>query len=71
MKAKKKADRRPKWGLWDVADILYGEPAYSSIERGVEAGRIVLGGCVITDNDPAWQCVDCGAQIYEETYREL
>jgi len=50
-----------------MAEILYGEPAYSSVERDLEGERIVLGGCVVNDHDPTWQCVDCGAQIYGET----
>jgi hypothetical protein len=60
-------EKRPQCGSWRIADILYGEPAYRSVEKDLEAGRIVLGGCVGTDNDPAWQCVDCGAQICKET----
>ena len=36
----------------------YGEP----MEEGVkdwQAGKVVLGGCCITGNDPAWHCKDC------------
>jgi len=62
MKAKKKPDKCPECGSWRIAGILHGEPAYHSIERDLEAGRIVLGGCVITDNDPTWQCVGWGRQ---------
>jgi len=50
-----------------MADILYGEPAYRSLERDLEAGRIILGGCLRTDNSPTWQCLDLGTQIYKET----
>ena len=24
-----------------------------------EEGKIVLGGCIISDNDPMWHCIDC------------
>jgi len=51
-----------------MADILYGEPSYNAtLEIDLEAGRIVLGGCVLTNNDPTWQCADGGVQIYKQT----
>jgi hypothetical protein len=31
----------------------------------MEAGRVVLGGCCVTEDDPKWQCADCEAVIYE------
>ncbi|MDY6950234.1 MAG: hypothetical protein SWE60_01870 [Thermodesulfobacteriota bacterium] len=37
------------------------------LERDLETGRILLGGCVVTDNDPSWQCVDCGGRICRES----
>jgi len=48
-----------------IASILYGMPAFDpELEGGLEAGRVVLGGCVVSGDDPAWQCVTCGAQIF-------
>jgi hypothetical protein len=35
--------------------IMYGYPLEEAI-RQAERGEIVLGGCVITDHDPQWQC---------------
>lgn len=29
--------------------------------RELDAGRIVVGGCVITGSDPQWQCTSCDA----------
>jgi hypothetical protein len=50
-----------------IAAILYGLPAFSpELESDIEAGRIVLGGCCVTDDDPAWQCNVCGAQIFRK-----
>jgi DNA-directed RNA polymerase subunit RPC12/RpoP len=44
-----------------IATILHGMPAFSDeLERDIEVGKIVLGGCLVSDDDPIWQCVDCG-----------
>jgi len=68
IKAKRKIEKCPQCGSWRVAEILYGMPSMDArLERDLEAERIVLGGCVVTDHDPTWQCADCGAQIYRET----
>lgn len=36
------------------------------LERDIENGKIVLGGCCITDNDPQWQCGECNTKIYPD-----
>jgi len=66
-RSKKKPEKCPQCGQWPMADILYGELAMNArLERDLEAGRIVLGVCVVTENDGPWQCVDRRAQIYRE-----
>jgi hypothetical protein len=53
--------RCPRCGSLRVAEILYGTPAHSRrLERDVSAGRVVLAGCLVTDDAPARQCADCG-----------
>lgn len=53
----------PKCGSAKVAAIKYGLPAFDEeLERELEAGRVVLGGCVITGDDPEWQCNECEHQ---------
>lgn len=43
-----------------AALILWGYPGnMSSIEEELEKGEIVLGGCIVTDDDPKWECNDC------------
>jgi len=32
-----------------------------------QAGKIVLGGCEVTDDDPSWQCLDCKAKIFKKS----
>ncbi len=44
-----------------LVEILWGMPmpeAYEAARRG----ELVLGGCVVTDDDPAWQCSECGGR---------
>lgn len=31
--------------------------------------QVVLGGCVITDNDPAWECPDCKRRFGDPEHR--
>jgi hypothetical protein len=50
-----------------MGSILYGYPAFSpDLERQLEKGSIVLGGCCPTMDDPAWECSRCGQQIYKK-----
>jgi hypothetical protein len=53
----------PACGKANVVKILYGMPIATAFEDAA-AGRIVLGGCVITGDDPSWQCLACSADIY-------
>ena len=44
-----------------VASIMYGLPA-----PGYEEGSrddVVLGGCIVGDDSPEWQCKNCGRQF--------
>lgn len=41
-----------------VRPIIYGEPSPELAERA-ERREVVLGGCLITGHDPAWDCADC------------
>ena len=66
--ARVKPRKCPKCGSLIVARILYGYPAYSEeLQTDMKAGRIVLGGCCITLDDPAWKCKDCETEIYRTT----
>ena len=51
-----------------VATILWGLPAYSEqLERDLELGKVVLGGCCVMVDCPRWQCADCDTQFYEKS----
>ena len=67
IKVKRKPRKCPQCGTARIADILYGMPIFDSeLEKELKDGKIALGGCVISDNDPTWKCVDCGTNIYKE-----
>ena len=67
IRAKRKPRRCPRCGSARVAEVLWGLPAGSpELDRDLEAGRVVLGGCCVGDDDPAWECADCGAAIHRE-----
>lgn len=51
----------PHCGSRNTATILYGMPAFSEkLQRDLDSGKIVLGGCCITGYDPKKHCNDCG-----------
>ena len=65
--AKKKPKKCSKCGCEKIASIQYGMPAFSpELRMDLDEGKIVLGGCCVTGDDPEWQCVECGMQIYRE-----
>ena len=41
-----------------VVEIVYGDPTAETYQLS-EEGKLVLGGCVILDNSPDWECVQC------------
>ena len=64
---KRKPRMCPQCDSRRVARILYGMPAFNEeLRRQIEEGEVVLGGCCVSDDDPAWQCVECGEQINRE-----
>ena len=50
-----------KCGSTDIAEILWGMPAQSEeLFRALDAGEITLGGCVVEEDAPRWECANCG-----------
>ena len=53
--------RCPYCGSIHVGEYLYGLPVFSEeLEKEIEEGKILLKGCLISDNDPGYHCHDCG-----------
>lgn len=43
-----------------IAEILWGYPEDTqALEQELERKEVVLGGCLITDHDPKWECNSC------------
>ena len=43
-----------------IALILWGYANFDrEMEKAVENKEIVLGGCLVTDHDPKWECTAC------------
>lgn len=50
-----------------VATILTGMPAMNEkLEQDIKDGRVILGGCAMTEDDPYWQCADCSTLLYKK-----
>jgi hypothetical protein len=51
-------------GSTRVARILYGLPDFTieELQRDVDSERIILGGCIVFEDSPAWPCWNCGAE---------
>ncbi len=61
-----KPKKCPKCKSSRVATILWGMPAFSEdLQEKLDAGKIDLGGCCLSTNDPKWKCADCDAEIYK------
>ena len=60
----------PSCKATSVAAILYGLPEFSQrLESDLQAGRVVLGGCCVTDDDPTWRCTACDTPIFRKADR--
>ena len=45
----------------NVAKIFWGYPANpDSLRESIDSGKIILGGCCISGDDPKWSCNECG-----------
>lgn len=46
-----------------VAEIFWGYPGnLDSIREQLDKKEIVLGGCIVSDHDPKWECNLCQYQ---------
>ena len=50
----------PKCQSMNIAEIFWGYLGNTrAIEDQLEKKEIVLGGCIVTDHDPLWECNSC------------
>lgn len=63
----KKPRKCPACGSKGIASYLYGMPIFSKkLEKEMETGKTILGGCCISDDDPIWKCLSCETDIYRK-----
>ena len=61
----RKPRKCPACGSGPVARIMYGMPAFSEeLERDLDKGRITIGGCIVSGDDPDWECTACGRRMH-------
>lgn len=60
----RRQNRVPDRCLWcgtaSPVPIVFGLPD-GELEELADRGEVILGGCVVTGNDPRWRCRSCGA----------
>ena len=55
--------RCPSCGSDSSAKILYGRVRITKqVREDLEAGHVVLGGCVVPKDTPQWHCLGCGKE---------
>ncbi|HEY5642486.1 MAG TPA: hypothetical protein VIS31_06380 [Woeseiaceae bacterium] len=42
-----------------VVPVVFGFPTDAAL-GDAERGKIALGGCIVSENDPEWRCKSCG-----------
>ncbi len=52
----------PKCATTNPVEIVYGMPS-DEMQQAAAEGHIALGGCVISGDDPAFICRNCGEQF--------
>jgi hypothetical protein len=64
---KRKPFKCPDCGATEVAVILYGMPINNEkLQKDLQDGRIALGGCCLTGDDPRWECIRCRCKIHKK-----
>ena len=59
--AEHEGDICPKCGSTNVTTIVYGlvDHSDSTLNKELESGKVVLGGCMVSDDSPEYTCNDC------------
>lgn len=56
--------RCPSCGSMEIARIQWGRPLFTDkLEAALDAGTVVLGGCMMEYDSPRWRCRSCGHEF--------
>jgi len=58
----KKPKHCPKCQSKKVIPIIYGMPTEEAFEEA-EKGKLMIGGCCVSDKSPQWYCADCQCEF--------
>ena len=61
---KRKPKKCPACGSEKILSIVYGYPG-DELSRDAQAGKVILGGCCVTGDDPIWQCGSCNIPLFK------
>lgn len=53
----------PECGSRRAVPIVYGYPT-EQLARKAQTGCVILGGCVVSGDDPHFQCKDCDTRFW-------
>ena len=59
---RKSPEACPKCGSLEIVPIMYSLPGPEAMFAAAQ-GKIILGGCLVTNGYPQKQCQACGAQF--------
>jgi len=66
-KFERKPRKCPVCGASSIANIRYGLQIISpELDRKLAEKKVILGGCIISDDDPNWACTECENVFYKE-----
>lgn len=56
----------PICGSKKIATYLRGMPLFSKkLQKDIDEGRIILGGCIVSGDDAFCICTDCKTEFYK------
>ena len=59
----------PVCGSGKIATYLRGMPLMTKkLENDIKEGKVILGGCCISDDDPFCKCVECKTDFYKNLF---
>ncbi len=62
----------PQCGSRKIARILWGRQNISDeLQKEIENGEAILGGCMVPKNSMNWHCRDCGLEFVKTGFDEL
>lgn len=61
----------PNCGSDNVAEILWGLPSFTEeLQKELAEGKVVLGGCCVSSDDPKFKCNNCGQRFGKSGFAE-